>query len=290
MTISAKTAATAVAIILAASQWSMAKEGQESPHWSEDTCQSCHVDAAPVAGSISLTAGSAEELCETCHGDRGDARPCRHAANIPAGDLGVPEIFRASLKDGQVVCSTCHDIVYQCEHARPHFSFQNRGFLRDRTSRDVGDYCFKCHDSSAYEKLNPHDGITGMPPKLTCLLCHERLPETSAVGGIELHFNMRHDMNDTCRGCHKVRPHPGIAFGGKQVGWEHLAKPSVAVLEKKRQTEEKTGIVLPLSPYNGEVMCSTCHDQHGFDSGNDTEQSPKHRLRMDNICQACHDE
>jgi hypothetical protein len=268
---------------------------QGSPHWKKNTCQTCHVEPAPVDGLVNLNESDAEALCETCHGDRGDAIPCRHASGIPIGDVAIPESLGASLKDDKVVCSTCHDIVYQCEHARPHFSYQNRGFLRDRTSRDSSDYCFKCHDSSEYGKLNPHAGVTGMPPRSTCFLCHASIPEASVTGELLVKFNMQHDMNDTCRGCHNVRPHPkGMTYGGKSVReeWIHLITPSAAVIENMRESQIETGIGLPLNPLNGEVFCATCHNPHDFKLGGEhgsEEQVAKNRLRMNNICQACHD-
>ena len=38
----------------------------------------------------------------------------------------------------------------------------------------------------------------------------------------------------------------------------------------------------------GEIYCSTCHNQHGFMSDS-ADRQPEHRLRADDICQACHD-
>ena len=97
-------------------------KGGESPHWSIDGCQACHVESAPDVGTAGLKEVDAEALCETCHGDRGDALPCRHGSGTPISGLEVGETLRGSLSDGQVVCTTCHDIVYQCEHPAPHYA------------------------------------------------------------------------------------------------------------------------------------------------------------------------
>ena len=267
---------------------------EDSPHWNKDGCQTCHVEAAPVDGVVNLNATDAEALCETCHGDRGDALPCRHASGVAVGNVTVADKLQSSLKDGQLVCSTCHDIVYQCERPRMHFSLQNRGFLRDRTSRQAGDYCYKCHDQSAYAKLNPHAGVAGSPPRQTCLLCHESVPETSATGELVVNFNMQTDLNDACRGCHDTPPHPkSMSFSKKAPdGWVHLRQPSDGVRERMRETQTLTGIELPLDPQTGEIYCATCHNPHDFKIGGEhgsQSRNAKYRLRLDNICQACHE-
>jgi predicted CXXCH cytochrome family protein len=269
----------------------------DSPHWTKDGCQNCHVEAAAVNGAINLTAESAEALCENCHGDRGDALPCRHSSGIPVGQITIDESLRASLKNGRIECSTCHDIVYQCERPKEHFRLQNIGFLRERTSRKASDYCFKCHDLSTVDRLNPHDGVSGNPPRPTCNLCHDGIPGSSNLDGLNVAFNMQHDLNDACRGCHNVRPHPTtvrFSFGASESteDWEHLVAPSEAVLANMRKAEAETGVVLPLSPVNGEVFCGTCHNQHGFMLGEgaaSTQGRPHHRLRTREICQVCHD-
>lgn len=268
----------------------------DNPHWSADGCPACHMDAAPVEGAVSLNASDAEALCETCHGDRGDALPCRHASNIPVGDIVIAESLRGSLNDGQVVCSTCHDIVHQCERPKQYFSFQNPGFLRDRTSHESSDYCLKCHDSSDYENLNPHAGFMGTPPRPTCLLCHASFPETNSSGQLVAEFNMEHDLNDACRGCHDVRPHPkSMSIGSAKAAgeWAHLVTPSEEALENMRDSRAESGIELPLNPLNGEIFCATCHNPHDFKVGGEhgsEEQGAEYRLRTGNICQACHDQ
>jgi nitrate/TMAO reductase-like tetraheme cytochrome c subunit len=267
----------------------------DNPHWNKEGCTACHTEAVPVDGAISLNSPDAEALCETCHGDRGDALPCRHASGLDVGNVAIAESLRGSLKDGQVVCSTCHDLVFQCERPKAHFSLQNPGFLRDRTSRMTSDYCLKCHDSSDFEKLNPHSGITGESPRPTCMLCHASIPETNAAGQLIVEFNMEHDLNDMCQGCHVVTPHPkAMSFGASRSTeeWAHFVAPSEDVLKKMRNSQDETGVELPLSPQNGEILCATCHNPHDFKVGGEhgsEESGMKHRLRQHNICQACHE-
>ena len=270
-------------------------DAQDSPHWNTNTCQACHVEAAPAAGNATLSEPDTEALCESCHGSRGNALPCRHASGIPAGDIAIAESLQGSLKNGQVVCSTCHDIVFQCERPKIQFSLQNPGFLRDRTSHESSDYCLKCHDVSAIEKLTPHAGVAGSPPGPTCPLCHVGIPETGSNGELLVEFNMGNNLNNMCLGCHLVTPHPkGMSFGTpkEEEGWVHLVAPSEKVLGKMRQTQAETGIGLPLHPETGEVFCATCHNPHDFKIGGEHGsefRDTKHRLRINNVCQACHE-
>lgn len=267
----------------------------ESPHWTANGCRSCHMEAAPTDGLVNLKESDAEALCDSCHGDRGDALRCRHSSNLPGDAMDIPQSLSSSLKDGQVVCSTCHDITYQCERPKLHYSFQNPGFLRDRKSVKAGDYCTKCHVVSDYSKLNPHQGVVGNPPRPTCGLCHEDLPRTGDEGDLVVKFNMHQDLNDTCRGCHVVRPHPkSMSFGTPQSSenWVHLVEPSAAVLKTMSAVQAERGIGLPLDPTNGKVFCATCHNPHDFKVGGEHgshEREARSRLRLDNICQACHD-
>jgi hypothetical protein len=278
-----------LAIILAVNQSSLA---QDNPHWNKNTCQVCHQETAPMAGAINLKAPDANALCETCHGDRGGAKQCRHISEISSTGYDVSEELISSLKDGQITCTTCHDLVFQCENPDPYYRYENAGFLRDRELQDTNEFCFKCHEPEL-GKLNPHGGIAGAPPRSTCLLCHASLPETDATGQLVVEFNMQHDLGDTCRGCHKVRPHPTNAFRATEAdGWVHLVSPSAKILENMRDSKAETGIELPLSPVNGEVFCATCHNPHDFKLGGEhgsQSREVKHRLRQENICQACHE-
>jgi hypothetical protein len=202
-------------------------DAQNSPHWNENTCQTCHIESAPTAATATLSEPDAEALCESCHGSRGNALPCRHASGITAGEVEIAESLSGALKNGQIVCSTCHDIVFQCERPKAHFSLQNRGFLRDRTSHESSDYCLKCHDNLEIEKLSPHAGFAGSPPGPTCQLCHTRIPQSDSNGQLLVDFNMGTNLNDLCLGCHSVTPHPkGMSFGTpkEEEGW---ARPAI---------------------------------------------------------------
>ena len=283
---------TSIALVLAM-LWSFPVPAQDdvnaSPHWTNEGCDACHADATPVKGSVNLTAADAEALCQSCHGSRGDAMRCRHSSEIPVGSVKIAESLQSSLKHGDVVCTTCHDIVHQCDRPKQYYSLQNPGFLRDRTSHEAADYCYKCHEDSAYAALNPHKGVVGS--RATCQLCHESVPDSDASGGLVVEFNFKQNLNEMCLGCHEVRPHPKpIVVYSKQHEdeWVHLVTPSQEVIANMRQAEQADGVVLPLSPAKGEVFCATCHDPHEFKGGPVAGQ-PEHRLRVNDICQTCHE-
>jgi hypothetical protein len=259
----------------------------ENPHWNKATCDACHTGASPTAAA--LRHATLEQGCGECHGDRGGAVPCRHRSGLPIGDMVVPDYYRAELRDGKITCGTCHDVTFQCNNPNIAYSLQNPGFLRNRVSHDSADQCFECHDQQEYAALNPHEGTIKDSPRPTCLLCHEQVPQSTVSGVVDVSFNMRHDLNDMCRGCHDLKPHPrGMSFGTKPEGWVHLAKPSTEVLGKMQRWEAATGMTLPLSPYNGEIYCATCHNPHEFEGGPAAQQH-EYRLRTDDVCQACHE-
>lgn len=266
---------------------------QDDPHWRKDTCRTCHAVARPVAGNLELNTTDTEALCESCHGDGGSAVGCRHGSGLEPGNVEIPATLRAAMKNGRVVCSTCHDVSYQCEHPSTPYSFMNPGFLRESKSPEPGRYCFECHDSSGLAKLDPHNEEAGDPPRPTCPLCHIGIPETGASGRPNVGYNMQHDLNDTCRGCHVVPPHPKNQFALRRSdAWDHLVVPSPEILGNMRAAQAETGIELPLNPLNGEVFCATCHDPHDLTVGGEHgsgHPAAENRLRMDDICQACHD-
>lgn len=263
----------------------------DNPHWSKSACQTCHVDAAPAAGNLVFHEAEPELLCESCHGSPGGAKPCRHNSDMAAGEVAVPDSLASALKGGKVVCTTCHDLTKQCLNPTRSASFMSPGFIRDRQSRNRSEYCHQCHDRSAYEKLNPHRMETGDPAQPTCTFCHATMPVKDERGWVSVDFHVQGSLNAMCLGCHKVAPHPGFSFGGPP-RWDHLAIASNDIADNMQRAEQTHGMTLPIDPNTAQVWCGTCHNPHDealedYPVGN----SPglKARLRVTDICQACHE-
>ena len=264
----------------------------DNPHWNGDGCPACHAPGNPSAANLLLVSEGASATCDGCHGDRGSAVACRHQSGLDPAGMSISASYEPHLDNGKVVCTTCHDLSVQCLSPKRSASYMNPGFLRDRVSRQSGEQCFQCHEKAGYQKLNAHAIIAGDPAQPTCLLCHERLPETDEAGEIRLAFNMRDDLNDTCRGCHNVRPHPrGMTFTPQDDSWNHLVVPPDDIRRNMEVAFEETGTRLPLDPQSGEIFCGTCHNQHKFKFGGDDaslQRATDKRLRSGDICQACH--
>jgi len=118
------------------------------------------------------------------------------------------------------------------------------------------------------------------------------MPARDERSWLTVDFNVTGSLNDMCTGCHVVQPHPGNSFSGQPVGWAHLAVPSADVRANMKQAEDARGLIFPLDPNTGEVNCATCHNPHPEElEGYPVATTPgsEARLRVDKICQACHD-
>lgn len=266
--------------------------GPVGPHWDKGACEVCHQSATPAVSDVTVRDGTAAALCEQCHAGNGGARPCRHVSGIVPGGMKIPPGYEMALDDGKVVCTTCHDLTIQCEATSPSHRFTNPGFVRGRKSRERGAQCFQCHEAAGFDRLNPHQMQAGDPPGSTCTLCHASEPKRDERGWLAVDFNAQGSLNDLCTGCHEVQPHPGSSFSGKPIGWEHLAVPSAEIQDNMRRSEATQGLVFPLQPGSGEIHCATCHNPHpqeleGYPAASTV--AVKDRLRVDKICQACHD-
>ncbi len=258
-----------------------------SPHWNKSGCGTCHSNPAPTDNS-DVRLPDYDTLCTDCHGETADS-VCPHPTGIPAGNLGplrLPEIYSTALVDERIVCTTCHAIELQCTGGRQEH-YQNPSFLRNGPSRR-GRGCFDCHDTAQYEKLNPHQLHPGGKSS-TCLFCHEDQPDSDAA--TEIRFRLGGAAQ--CLGCHPVVPHPLSVLGSTATDtWTHLVIPPFAMLARMKAAEDRTGVVLPLDSENSSINCTTCHNVHDPnlpDYPLQTETGAADKLRMRDICEACHD-
>lgn len=272
------------------------EDSESSPHWNRQSCQVCHDSAAPAPGNLELKAEAPELLCGGCHGSRGDAKPCRHASDIPPDLFAekMPDTLKGHMNDNKIVCTTCHDLTVQCTNPKKTLRYKNPGFLRGGRFSPFSEQCFLCHASDDYERLNPHLGVAGMPAQASCLLCHASMPESNDQGIVIVDFNMNQDLNDTCRGCHNVPSHPAtMSFSRKeQPEWVHLTIPTAEVANNMKMFTDESGIELPLDPDSGRIFCATCHNPHHDSFGESNADKPGtqlYRLRADDMCDVCHE-
>ncbi|MDH5592924.1 MAG: hypothetical protein OEY68_00825 [Gammaproteobacteria bacterium] len=267
-----------------------------NPHWHNDACQACHTKK----NSASLRNNNTEQLCLNCH-QAVSRHGFNHSSDKPTSDAmlkRMPANFRNALKTGnKATCTTCHELAIQCLPKQRKEKRRNPMFLRGGPYRYRSDPCYQCHDAKAYARINPHDQIdeAGNVRKSTCRLCHSDKNDLDKARNIsEVGFNVEKDLKNMCTGCHPWIPHPGGTFmftGGERP--EHLAKPSKWVLQRMQESEKKLDIILPLDPTNGEVFCGTCHNPHernllSSPVANKGADSKK-RLRLQEICTACHE-
>jgi len=147
--------------------------------------------------------------------------------------------------------------------------------------------CYRCHDSSHYERRNPHQHLDedGGIIEETCLYCHDSVPDAAADVFADVGFIA--DVELLCRRCHRTQPfqrHPG--------GVEHHVRPSEKLLARIQQLEVDQGALMPLTS-SGEVTCVTCHNPH--QQGVIPAFRPsargagaKWRHRVPDICIECH--
>lgn len=281
-------------LVLAAPMTTWAQDGDASPHWVRGACQVCHTQGQPNAADARLksTAGA---LCAGCHED-GDATACPHRSDLSTGDEAPAQVDDAlgkALVDGSIACTTCHDLSVQCLGNRDA-RYRNPAFVRGGPFKDTSEFCFLCHKSRYYKKLSPHRQVRGgKVQEQTCVFCHEEVPGKET--GRRIAYRMGRDLAKQCTGCHPVAPHPsamGFGIGSDSNSWIHLVAPPEAVLERMRLTEKRTGAKLPLDPTTGKIFCATCHNPHDEDLPGYAAASPAgegHKLRVPDLCGACHD-
>jgi len=256
-------------------------------HWNRSSCGQCH-GASPPEGRADLSAG-ATALCAGCHED-GDAPACPHRAGVPAGAMGVDPSLAGALQEGEIACTTCHDLAIQCRGGRDA-RYRNPAFVRGGPYRQTGEFCFQCHRSGDYKKLSPHRQVRrGEIQEGTCLFCHAAVPGQEQRRAVE--FRMRGDLDRQCTGCHPVAPHPmSVGIDGAAGGWVHLVQPPEDIRARMADTASRSGATLPLDPYTGKIFCATCHNPHdkalaGYPVADPSGDRAK--LRVPDICGACH--
>ena len=273
----------------------------QNPHWQNDGCSACH-KGKPTRKNLKLHTTDINSLCNSCHESVSQHSYIHPFGMTPSKNImkNMPRSFSKAVKrgKGKLTCITCHDLPMTCLDKNKSKQGLNPLFFREGPYKTRTELCYRCHDKSKYQRLNPHDQISkaGKTNTKLCTVCHktvDKLKEAKSIDDVD--FNFEGNLTAMCAGCHPVKPHPGGAFNffSQKKGPNHLVKPSQKILEHKKKMEQENNIVLPLEPGTGKVFCGTCHNPHekgvikvvAAAKGADSDK----RLRMQKICTNCHD-
>ncbi len=122
-----------------------------NPHGSDDGCLSCHIGVpTPEEAAVEifhLVRESVDETCRTCHAEHACAlgvNQTTHPSNLEIRDFRTgsgPHPTTLPLRDGKIVCTTCHQPMVQAEN----------GYKRVRKAHwvdgqpDLAAFCADCH-------------------------------------------------------------------------------------------------------------------------------------------------
>ncbi len=177
-----------------------------------------------------------------------------HVVDVPLlKGMHPPESMTLGEKN-ELVCGTCHGIEKIADLPHEKVDKQANNFLRGGPYAQLTDFCYRCHDQKRQERPNIHVMLDqqGKINEDHCRYCHEEPLKRDRVyqpGQLKL----RMPREKLCFGCHLKTPHLNAL--------EHQAKPSKEVLKQLQASEQKLGLILPLSE-DGKLMCVTCHSPH----------------------------
>jgi hypothetical protein len=255
-------------------------------HFNARYCLECH-EKPPVSSRETFLkyGGDFKILCR-CHFEAN--RTHIHPAEFVPSKVSMVKIpNRFPLPDGKVTCTTCHDIVVQCQDSREDKILkQGQLFLRGAPYETRTSLCFQCHNKANYKKYNPHIQLSqkGDVLKQKCFYCHTELPDEKKTGLKDA--KLLGNFGAICMGCHQKSAKQPLHA-------RHLREPSAEVLAQMKHMQTLLNIVLPLDQ-NGQVTCVTCHNPHQKGLIPDTRAGAKgageiHRHRLaGNMCIKCH--
>jgi hypothetical protein len=254
-------------------------------HYDGRYCLECHQEIPlPQSDDLSLKYnGDFRYLC-SCHTKDRQMHP--HPVNDrPSGKVKIAEGF--PLQEEKLACITCHDIVSQCEdNLEKKIVQQGQAFLRGAPYKTRSEICFRCHDSSRYQKYDPHRQLDESNQVISekCLYCHTEVPDEKKTGMEDV--KLIGNFGAICMGCH-------YRAARVPLHQKHLRKPSQEVMLQIERMQTQFNIVLPLDQ-NGQVTCVTCHNPHQKGLIPDKRAGAAgagalHRHRLSgNMCIKCH--
>jgi len=247
-------------------------------HYSGKYCTDCHKKTPSLKEKNLKFNGDFNLLCK-CHFK---TQSYIHPVDIkPSKKMKakIPPSF--PLKDGKIVCSTCHDIYSQCKENR-----FNKNSLRGSPYKTRYDVCYRCHDPRGYKMFNPHKQLDKNHKiiKERCLYCHSVKPDEKYSGSKDI--RLRTNIEVLCQRCHNIK-------GNHSGNVNHLIKPSLKAIKRMDRMKKKFNIILPLDK-EGKLTCATCHNPHEKGVIDESKPSAKgadakfrHRL-PGKLCTECH--
>ena len=182
--------------------------------------------------------------------------PLHHVVKvIPGTAIKVPSDWALNEK-GEVDCVTCHsdENIDQIDFADVDKTTPD--FFRGGPFDDLSQFCFRCHDAKAYERVNIHKqkDTAGEVIESTCTYCHVDVlnPKNYSLGD---DLKLRMAMGESCAACHLKTPHLNA--------YNHLRKPSEKVRQHMSVSEKDFGVKLPLNT-EGRITCVSCHSPHEY--------------------------
>jgi hypothetical protein len=219
-----------------------------NPHGGRAFCFVCHQVPIREGEEIRFAGGKENiALCNECH-LRPGIRRAPHVVDVGSKEgtwrmdyLGYP------LKQGKLVCSTCHDEV---SHGKKDPA--NPRFLRGGPYTDNDAFCYRCHLEDREQRNNPHRQIDGFGRirREACRVCHKNDPDTSK--SLPANRAMVGEESAICAMCHELRPHPSV---------NHMVRLPQNMVRLKDEYEKRHQVTLPLRE-DGFIQCSTCHNPH----------------------------
>ncbi len=219
-----------------------------NPHGNRMLCFTCHTRYVREGEEARLAAdGDNIRLCNGCH-LRPGVRQSPHVVDGASAEgtwrmdyLGYP------LRQGKLVCTTCHDEV---SHGKPDPA--NPKFLRGGPYDDPEKFCYRCHLEDRDRLNNPHSQVDpfGRIRAESCLFCHKTRPDPAKPGAANR--EMAGEESVLCANCHSARPHPDV---------DHIVALPAKMAKRKSEYEAAHKVTIPVGE-NGMIKCSTCHNPH----------------------------
>ncbi len=256
------------------------KDKNQGPfHYSGKFCKDCH-EKAPGIKKQKLKYNSNFNLLCKCH--LNTSQHYIHPVDImPSEQIRkrIPSTF--PLKDGKIVCSTCHNIFLQC---RKNDFIGNS--LRGAPYQKRYDMCYRCHNPENYTMLNPHKQLDEKKNIIVrqCLYCHVEKPDEKYPGTRDV--VLKNNIEVLCQRCHNIK-------GNHSGNVNHLRKPSQKAVQRMNLLKKKYNIILPLDK-DGKLTCATCHNPHEkgvIDVNNPSAKGADSRYRHrlpGKLCKECH--